>query len=152
MFGINISGKNNPHPSVIPAEHGDIRRRTIRRRTRNAGIISGTGVQQWTVPVNTLHYLTGSTLQTKSTWVSYCKGRPSFRICKYKQLSIWFYLPVIYISENLRFNYLLRRCCDEISFQVHFNPKNIFYRRCNDYLRSQYKYGLFRRQNDFLSS
>ena len=29
-----------------------------RRRTRSAGIISETGVQQWTVPVNTLPYLT----------------------------------------------------------------------------------------------
>lgn len=28
------------------------------RRTRSAGIISDTGVQQWTVPVNTLPYLT----------------------------------------------------------------------------------------------
>ena len=24
MFGINISGKNNPHPSVIPAELCDV--------------------------------------------------------------------------------------------------------------------------------
>ena len=33
-----------------------------RRRTRSAGIISETGVQQWTVPVNTLPYLTLHTL------------------------------------------------------------------------------------------
>ena len=29
-----------------------------RRRTRSAGIISETGVQQWTMPINTLPYLT----------------------------------------------------------------------------------------------